>query len=99
MTQITRVPGQTASPEQVAKGLAIASKVFNSANHVDEADKFTRAILEFVASAGAERGMSPEQQVFAVAVATVHLRETFPGGKTRFDEVCRAAQEHYEKDA
>ena len=94
----TKIPGQAANPQSINKGLAMASRVFNSVNHLDEADAFTRAILEFIAGSGTERGMSQEQQVFAVAVAAVHLRKTFPGGTARFDEVCREAQEHYEKD-
>jgi hypothetical protein len=88
----------TRTPEQIAKGLAMAGKMFDSVDHLGEADTFTRDIMEFVARVGTERGMSQEQQVFAIAVATVHLRETFPSGKARFDEVCRAAQEHYHLD-
>lgn len=88
----------TRTPEQIAKGLAIANKMFDSVDHLGEADTFTRDIMEFIARTGTERGMSQEQQVFAVAVATVHLRQTFPGGTGRFDEICRAAQEHYERD-
>lgn len=96
--EMTKIPGQTATPQQIAKGLAIAGKVFDSVDHLGEADTFTRDIMEFVARSGTERGMSHEQQVFAIAVATIHLRQTFPGGTSRFDEVCRAAQEHYHRD-
>lgn len=91
--------GQVASPEQVARGQAMAARVFDSVNHLDDADAFTRALLEHVATEGAQRGLSPEQQVFAVAVATIHLRRTFPAGAQRFDEICREAQAHYDKDA
>jgi hypothetical protein len=92
-------PKQVArTPEQIAKGLAFAKKVFDSVDHLGETDTFTRDIMEFVARVGMERGMSQEQQVFAIATATIHLRQTFPGGKARFDEVCGAAQEHYNLD-
>lgn len=93
-----RHDGQTATPEQIARGEAMADKVFGAVDHVDEADKFTEAILKFVANVGAERGLSPEQQVFAVATATIHLRKTFPAGTDRFDAVCQAAQAHYDAD-
>lgn len=88
----------TRTPEQITRGLAFARKVFDNVDHLGEADTFTRDIMEFVARVGMERGMSQEQQVFAIATATIHLRQTFPGGKTRFDEVCGAAQEHYHLD-
>jgi len=90
--------GQTASPEQIARGLAVAAKVFNSVDHLDNADEFSRALLERVGTDGANRGLSVEQQVFAVAVATIHMRRTFPGGVDRFDEICREAQAHYDSD-
>lgn len=90
--------GQTATPEQVARGQAMAAKVFDSVNHLDDADEFSRALLEHIALDGATRGLSAEQQVFAVAVATIHLRRTFPTGANRFDEICREAQAHYDKD-
>ena len=90
--------GQTATPEQIARSQAIAAKVFNSVDHLNNADEFTRAILEHVGQDGATRGLSPEQQVFAIAVATIHLRRTFPAGVDRFDEICREAQVHYDSD-
>lgn len=90
--------GQSATPEQVARGQAMAARVFDGVDHVDEADQFSRALLEHVATEGAQRGLSPEQQVFAVAVATIHLRRTFPAGSQRFDEICREAQVHYDGD-
>ncbi len=91
--------GQSASPENIARAQAAAAKVRDGVDHVDDADQFTRALLEHVATDGAQRGLSPEQQVFAVAVATIHLRRTFPAGTQRFDEICREAQAHYDKDA
>jgi hypothetical protein len=91
--------GQAATPEQIARGQAMAARVFDSVNHLDDADEFTRALLEHVATEGAQRGLSPEQQVFAVAVATIHLRRTFPAGAQRFDEICREAQAHYDRGA
>jgi len=94
----TPVKGQKMNAAQIAKGEAIADKILKGVNHVDDADSFAAAITRFVANNGVERGLSQEQQVFAVAVATIHLRNTFPGGKDRFDELCRAAQDHYDKD-
>lgn len=91
--------GQSATPEQIARGQAMAAKVFDDVNHIDNADQFSRALLEYIATDGAQRGLSPEQQVFAVAVATIHLRRTFPAGSQRFDEICREAQAHYDKDS
>ena len=90
--------GQTATPEQIARGQALAAKVFDSVNHLDNADEFSRALLEHVALDGATRGLSAEQQVFAVAVATIHMRRTFPAGAERFDEICREALAHYDSD-
>jgi hypothetical protein len=90
--------GQAATPEQIARGQAMATKVFNSVDHLDNADEFTRALLEHVGLDGATRGLSTEQQVFAVAVATIHMRRTFPAGTDRFDEICREALAHYDSD-
>lgn len=91
--------GQSATPEQIARGQAMATRVLDGVNHVDDADQFAQALMEHVAIDGARRGLSPEQQVFAVAIATIHLRRTFPAGAQRFDEICREAQAHYDKDA
>lgn len=91
--------GQSASPESVARAQAAAAKVRDGENPIDDADQFARSLLEHIATDGAHRGLSPEQQVFAVAVATIHLRRTFPAGTQRFDEICREAQAHYDKDA
>ncbi len=107
MTKLDPIPlgytrysdGQSATQEQIARGQAIATKILDRVDHVDEADQFARALLEHVATEGAQQGLSPEQQVFAVAVATIHLRRTFPAGVQRFDEICREAQAHYDKDA
>lgn len=90
--------GQTASPEQIARGQAMAAKVFESVDHLDNADEFSQALLKHMALDAATRGLSAEQQVFAVAVATIHMRRTFPGGMDRFDEICREALAHYDSD-
>lgn len=90
--------GQSATPEQVARGQAVTARVLDSVDHVDDADQFSRVLLEHIATDGAQRGLSPEQQVFAVAIVTIHLRRTFPAGTQRFDEICQEAQAHYDSD-
>jgi hypothetical protein len=91
--------GQSATPEQIARGQAMAARVLDGVDHIAEADAFAETLMEHVATDGAQRGLSPEQLVFAVAIATIHLRRTFPAGTQRFDEICREAQVHYDKDA
>jgi hypothetical protein len=43
-----------------------------------------------------EKSLSPEQAVFGVALLAINMRETFPGGKERFDAVAGAAADYYD---
>ncbi len=90
-----KIEGQSMSAERVAEAQKIADKLRSNVNHVQEADACAQEILETLARMWAERGFSQEQSVFAIAMATVHLRETFPGGKERFDAVAHEAHKYY----
>jgi hypothetical protein len=90
-----KLEGQALTQEQIKKAAEAQDKILANVNHVMEADVCAQEILELLPRLWAERGLSPEQSVFSIAMATVHLREKFPGGKQRFDEVAREAHLHY----
>lgn len=46
-----------------------------------------------------EKGFTPEQIVWCIALTTINWRETFPdkhGGKEAFDRICRDAKAYYD---
>jgi hypothetical protein len=89
------VKGQKLTPAQLEKAEKLADEFRKNANHVQEADVCAQEILELLPKMWAERGFSPEQSVFAIALVTIHLREKFPVGKERFDAVAHQAHKYY----
>jgi len=92
---VERVPGQTLNDEQIEKAKKAAEALLANVNHTQEADAVAQEILELLPKMWGEHGFSPEQSVFCIALVTIHLRETFPGGKERFDAVAHEAHKYY----
>lgn len=95
MSTVEEVKGQKLSDDRIAKAQKAADDLRANVDHVREADVCAQEILEMLPKMWADRGFSPEQSVFAIAMVTVHLRETFHGGKERFDAVAREAHKYY----
>lgn len=90
-----KLEGQKLTEERLKKAAEAQDKVLADVDHIQEADICAQEMLELLPKMWAERGFSPEQSIFAIAMVTVHLRETFPGGKERFDQVAHEAHKHY----
>lgn len=88
----------TKSPESIEKvRRAIEASAIN--DHTLEAAAHAEDILRWLRNAWEARGFTPEQCVFAVALATINLRESLPeklGGKELFDRVAAEAKRYYD---
>lgn len=88
----------TRSPEN----LATAQKVLEaktSREHTLEAAGNAEEVIRYLQEAWGERGFTPEQCVFALALVTINFRESTPekfGGKAMFDRVCGEAKAYYD---
>ena len=102
----TLLPGQSASSQKIDALQARASQEREELEK-DETLKFTEDIMHWIGREGIARGLTMGQTVFAVALATINLRETFPPdhpknaepderGKAFFDRVAYEAQLYYE---
>lgn len=89
--------GAAMSPETVDKARKIIeARAMNE--HALEAAAQAEDIIRWLQQEWASRGFSPEQCVFAVALATINLRESMPekyGGKEMFDRVAAEARAYY----
>ncbi len=90
-----RVPGQTMS-QQGREKLERRISAATTSDHRDEADRCAEELLSMLQEKWGAAGFTKEQSVFAIAIVTIHLRETFPGGKEMFDEICSEARRHYD---
>jgi len=90
--------GVSQSPETIEKAKRIiAAGAMN--DHSLEAAANAEAIIAFLQGDWGERGFSPEQCVFALALATINLREGVPekyGGKEMFDRIAHEARKYYD---
>jgi len=90
-----QVPGQTVSAagrEKLERRISAAT----ASDHREEADRCSEELLSMLQEKWGAAGFTKEQSVFSIATVTIHLRETFPGGKEMFDEICREARIHYD---
>lgn len=75
-------------------------KIEAAANdHTNEAAANTEEILKLLTQMWAEKAFTPEQSVFALALATINVRETYPdkfGGKDAFDKLAYEARKYYD---
>jgi hypothetical protein len=66
---------------------------------VDEAAEAVEPAMKALTVLFAERGLDPEQVVFALALLTINFREQMPeriGGKEMFDRVAHEAHKYYQ---
>jgi hypothetical protein len=88
----------TRSPESLAAARRIIEA--NAANeHLLEAAGNAEDLITYMQQEWASRGFSPEQCVFALALATINFREQMPeamGGKETFDRVAHEARKYYD---
>lgn len=96
----SKIEGQTMSEENRKKASdAIAAAAAEA--DVQAAAGFTEEILAYLNEEWNDRGFTPEQRIFSIALATVNLRQHFPenlGGKTTFDDVAKKAWEYFDKN-
>lgn len=90
-----QLPGQTMSSEGREK-LERRISAATASDHRDEADRCAEELLSMLQEKWGAANFTKEQSVFAIAIVTIHLRETFPSGKDAFDEICREARAHYD---
>lgn len=67
-------------------------------DHLLEAASNAEEIIKMLQQDWADRGFSPEQCVFSLALVTINFREGVPekfGGKEMFDRVAREAKAYY----
>lgn len=64
----------------------------------EEASAAVEDSLRLLNEFWAERGFTPEQIIWCIALVTINMRESFPD-KPKFDQVCREATEYYRKNA
>jgi hypothetical protein len=97
---VEEFPGQR-SPENMQK-LAdkqreIAAKAVEDA--MAEASGDVEEVMRLLSERWMDKGFSPEQIVWCIALLTINWRETFPvksGGKEAFDRICREAKAYYD---
>lgn len=66
---------------------------------IERAALLCERLIQYSQAYCKEQGLAPEELVFAAALMTVNLRESFPSGKEAFDNVAAAAAEYYDKNS
>lgn len=89
------------TPENQAQLAARQREVETAAakEAIEAAARETEAIIADLTARFGEREFTPEQCVFALALATINFRETLPepyGGKAMFDRVAGEARAYYD---
>lgn len=99
----------TAPPDPFAENVARSATNLSEAqrridaaamtDHALEAAAQAEDLIKWVTQDWASRGFTPEQCVFALALATINFREGVPatyGGKAMFDQVAAEAKKYYD---
>ena len=63
---------------------------------IERSGQLTERLLVYAQAYCREQNLTPEEWVFAAALLTVNLRETFPPGKAAFDTIAAGAAEYYD---
>lgn len=88
----------TKSPENIAAARRqIAAAAMNE--HSLEAAGHAEDIISMLNAQWGDKGFTPEQCVFALALVTINYREGLPekyGGKAMFDNVAAEARKYYD---
>lgn len=69
------------------------------ADAMAEASSDVEDVMRLLSQRWADKGFSPEQIVWCIALLAINWRETFPetnGGKETFDRICRDAKAYYD---
>ena len=86
------------SPANVEKTRqTIAASAMNE--HSLEAAGNAEEIIRYLGELWGDRGFTPEQCVFALALVTINYRESLPekyGGKAMFDRIAAEARKYYD---
>lgn len=88
----------TRSPENLAQAKRLIEASAMS-DHALEAAANAEDLIAMLQQEWANRGFSPEQCVFALALITINFREGVPpefGGKEMFDRVAAEARKYYD---
>lgn len=70
-----------------------------AAEAMAEASTDVEEVMRLLTQRWTEKGFTPEQIVWCIALTTINWRETFPdkhGGKETFDRICREAKAYYD---
>ncbi len=95
-----QVDGQAMSAEQLKKAQEKMA-ADSAANDMLEAAGCCEEVITYLNEVWNERGFTPEQRVFCIALVTVNLREHLPedkGGKAMFDRVAYEAKKYYDSN-
>lgn len=88
------------SPENLEKAKRLI-EASGMSDHALEAAAHAEDIVGWLQQEWGSRGFSPEQCVFALALATINFREGMPsqfGGKEMFDRVAAEARKYYDSN-
>lgn len=90
--QVTRSPETLRKVQEALDGVKPTSRLLEAAEAVEPAMKTLTVMFT-------ERGLAPDQVVFALALLTINFREQMPerhGGKEEFDRVAHEAHKYYQ---
>ncbi len=90
--QVTRSENSLKKVKEILDGTKQSTPVLEAAEVVEPAMKALTVMFT-------ERGLDPEQVVFALALLTINFREQVPeriGGKAMFDRVAYEAHKYYQ---
>lgn len=65
---------------------------------IERAGLLTERLIQYGIAHCKEQGLSPDELVFAAALYTINLRETFPHGKAVFDAIAKKAAEYWDSN-
>ena len=92
---VARSPENAQKAARLMEAGAMNEHAIEAASHAEE-------IISWLQSEWGERGFTPEQCVFALALATINFRESVPekyGGKEMFDRVAAEAKKYYDANS
>lgn len=87
---VMRSPENLEAARRMIEAQSMNEHALEAASHAEE-------IVKWLQEQWGERGFSPEQCVFALALATINFREGMPekyGGKEMFDRVAHEAHKY-----
>jgi hypothetical protein len=88
---VTKTPANLERAQRIISAGAMDDHALEAAAHAE-------VVIRFLQAEWGERGFTPEQCVFSVALATINLREGVPekyGGKEMFDRIATEAQKYF----